>query len=285
MEHGVSQIVDLDGAWSSGSLPEARYLDCRPWGKQLRYCAPARLIQAFQAEVWPSLTPFSLLGSGDFHHLSGLWVRQMTAPFVLISFDNHPDWDTRPPYWCCGTWMNRALEFSLLQRAAVWGCANFELNPPHRWFANHRALRSGRLEVWPCSERFGRPAQKRWPGIRASNWREQFSRFARSLSGSPVYITIDLDCLTAEEAATDWEQGLFTAPDIAWALREVWHSTKVAAGDLCGAHSQQEYLRWTQRTNARMDHPKKPETDFHDVRMRNRRALETIWPALVGPGI
>ena len=282
MKRLVGQIADLDGAWPQGSLPDAQYLDCRLWGKQLRYCAPVRLIESFWAEVWPRLTPFTLVGSGDFHHLSGLWVRQMTAPFVLLSFDNHPDWDTRPPYWCCGTWINRALESSLLQRAVIWGCANFELNPPHRWFANHRALRSRRLEIWPWSERLSCSAQKRWPGIRASDWRERFSRFARTLSGSPVYITVDLDCLTEQEATTDWEQGLFTAQDIAWALQEVRSATEVAGGDLCGAHSPQEYVRWTQRINATMDHPKKPKADFQEVRVRNRRALETIWPVLVG---
>jgi len=31
-----------------------------------------------------------------------------------------------------------------------------------------------------------------------------------------------------------------------------------------------------------MDHPKKPETDFQEARIRNQRALETIWPALTG---
>ena len=114
--------------------------------------------------------------------------------------------------------MNRALESALLKKAVIWGCANFELNPPHRWFANHAALRAGRLEVWPWIERFGSSAHRRWAGITAENWKERFAAFAAGLSDSPVYVTIDMDCLRPEVAATDWEQGLFTAEDIAWAL-------------------------------------------------------------------
>ena len=43
------------------------------------------------------------------------------------------------------------------------------------------------------------------------NWRERFQRFAGELAGAAVYVTVDLDCLRAEEAVTNWESGLFTA--------------------------------------------------------------------------
>ena len=69
---------------------------------------------------------FLAYGSGDFHHLSALLVRRIPTPLTLVSFDNHPDWDIRPPRWCCGSWINRALDWCAREEAAVWGCGNFE---------------------------------------------------------------------------------------------------------------------------------------------------------------
>jgi hypothetical protein len=281
-DHKLAQLIDLDGAWPPNSLELTGSLDCRVWGPKLRYCAPTGVIETFYHEFAERLTPFTLFGSGDFHHLTALWVRQFTQPFVLISFDNHPDWDTRPPHWCCGTWMNRALESPLLKRVAVWGCANFELNPPHRWFANHGALRTGRLEVWPWIERFGPSARRRWSGIASENWQDRFAQFAAGLSDSPVYVTIDMDCLTAETASTDWEQGLFTPQDIAWALGKLREFTPIIGGDICGAHSPAQYARWTQRQTAKIDHPKQSPRDSGNAQRLNLEAARQLWSALTG---
>lgn len=276
-----AQHIDLDGAWPSNSVTLDRTLDYRTWGPRLRYCAPTNIVEKFFETVRENLVPFTLYGSGDFHHLTALWLRQIKQPFVLISFDNHPDWDTRPPHWCCGTWMNRALESPLLKRVAIWGCANFELNPPHRWFANHTALRSGRLEVWPWIDRFGRSAHKRWEGIKPENWQDRFAEFAAGLRDIPIYVTIDMDCLKPETATTDWEQGLFIPEDIRWALSKLREFTTVLGGDLCGAHSPAQFTRWTQRQTALIDHPKKPAPDTENAQRLNLAAAAKIWPALV----
>jgi hypothetical protein len=278
----IAQHIDLDAAWPETFPVNGRFLDCRAWGPKLRYCAPGSIIEAFYREIAPELTPFTLFGSGDFHHLTALWLRQFREPLVLISFDNHPDWDTRPPHWCCGTWMNRALESPRLKKVAIWGCANFELNPPHRWFANHAALRAGRLEMWPWIDRFGPSARRRWDGIEPPNWQDRFAKFAAGLTGTPVYVTIDMDCLAPDTAATDWEQGLFTPADIAWALGHLHEFATIVGGDLCGAHSPAQYTRWTQRRTALIDHPKKPAPDPESAVRINLAAAAQIWPALVG---
>jgi hypothetical protein len=177
--------------------------------------------------------------------------------------------------------MNRALESSLLHKVAIWGCANFELNPPHRWFANHTALRSGTLEVWPWIDRFGSSARRRWSGINSENWQDRFSTFSAGLINTPIYVTIDMDCLKPETAATDWEQGLFTPEDIAWALGKLREHTTIIGGDLCGAHSPAHYVRWTQRRTALIDHPKKSGNDSESAQRLNLAGARQIWPALV----
>lgn len=274
--------LDLDGAWPRDVLPDANYLDLRDWGPQLRYSTKRHLIEQFFAETHSQIVPFTLYGSGDFHHLTALWLRRITEPFTLITFDNHPDWDIRPPHWCCGTWINRALAMPNLQRVVIWGCGNFELNCPSRWFANWRALRADRLRVQPWTERIAPSARRIWPGIQRENWRAQFQKFAQSFHGKNIYVTVDMDCLTREESVTNWEQGLFTAEDVAWALGELRENAKMLGGDLCGAHSPVHCARWRQSIESRLDHPQIELPDPAEALRRNRRALQTIWPALTG---
>ena len=223
---------------------------------------------------------FTLFGSGDYHHLTALWLRKLEEPVTLISFDNHPDWDIRPPRWCCGTWINRALELPTVRKAVIWGCGNFELNWPGNLFVSRKALRARRLQVWPWTERLKDSGRKCWPGITRENWRENFSAFARGLAEDRVYVTIDLDCLDRTEATTNWEHGLFKVEDIRWALDEIRSQTSIVGGDLCGAYSKPHYERWKQRIEGILDHPRLEPVSEAAGAAQNARALQIIWRAL-----
>lgn len=275
--------LNLDDAWSDlpGDLPA---LDAREWGPRLRFSAPARLIEEFYREIGPRVAPFVVYGSGDFHHLTALWLRRLREPFMLVSFDNHPDWDVRPPRWACGSWVNRALELPSIQKVSVWGCGNFECWWPRQLFGNRRAEKSGELDVHPWAD--GRPAsqQNRQGAIVSANWRAKFTQFAQAISGSDVYVTIDLDCLRAEDAVTNWESGRFTIEDIEWGITRLRAAkARIVAGDICGAFSPPKYARATQRFAAEFDHPKLPAIDLEAAQRINRRAFDALWPALRHP--
>ena len=251
----------------------------REWGAKLRFTAPSALMEEFYREVSPELQNFILSGSGDFHHLSALWLRRFPRPLTLVSFDNHPDWDRRPPRWSCGGWINRALELEHVQRAAVWGCGNFELKWPNRIFGNRAAVRSGRLQLFAWEERYGAGD---WSAIRRENWKKQFETFAGGLREEDVYVTVDLDCLASGDSVTQWEQGLFTAGDAAWALKTLRSSARIVGGDLCGAWSPPVHARRTQAFVSGFDHPKIPGITLAKAQEVNVRAFRTIWPALTG---
>jgi arginase family enzyme len=241
------------------------------------------LIEEFFRGHAERLPAFLLYGSGDFHHLSALWLRRLVEPFVLVSFDNHPDWDVRPPRWCCGGWINRALELPMLRKVSIWGCGNFECWWPRQFFGNRRAEREGELEVHPWADERTAEQQERRGAILASNWRAKFTQFAHALAGSKVYVTIDLDCLRAEEAVTNWEAGRFTANDVVWALDQLRSANaQIVAGDICGAFSPPVYSRAKQRFAAGMDHPKLPPPELRQAQQINVVALRTLWPALLG---
>ena len=272
--------LNLDDAWPNESigLPRA---DARSWGPRLRFSVPPRLIEQFYREREKDLAaPFLLYGSGDFHHMTALRLRSVVEPIVLVSFDNHPDWDVRPPQWACGGWVNRALELPSVRLVSVWGCGNFECWWPHQIFGNRRAERAGILEVHPWADDRPLKDRQRKGAILRENWRERFKEFAKRLIGENVYVTIDLDCLRIEQAVTNWESGRFTVADLEWALGKLRESSRIIGGDICGAYSSPRYARFKQRFAAEFDHPKIQLPAVDQIYRTNSNALAALWPAL-----
>ena len=272
--------LNLDDAWPDEALG-LHVVDARRWGAQLRFSAPPRVVEEFYREHEAHLaTPYMLYGSGDFHYLTALRLRALSHPVVLVSFDNHPDWDVRPPRWGCGGWINRALELTHVRRVSVWGCGNFECWWPHQLFGNRRAERAGTLEVHPwVDDRPPKDQQRRGAMLRA-NWHERFEHFVETIKAEPVYVTIDLDCLSAGHAVTNWESGRYTISDLEWALHALRNSSSILGGDICGAYSPPAYARRKQRFAAEFDHPKINLPPADQVRRINLAALEQLWPSL-----
>ena len=279
---GRALHLNLDDAWRNEpvGLPVC---DARSWAPRLRFSAPPRLIEAFYREHEADLAaPFLLYGSGDFHHLTALRLRSVAEPIVLISFDNHPDWDVRPPKWACGGWVNRALQLPNVRLVSVWGCGNFECWWPHQIFGNRRAERAGILEVHPWADDRPFKDRQRRGAILRDTWRERFQEFAKRLAGGNVYVTIDLDCLRIEQAVTNWESGRFTVADLEWALEELRECSRIIGGDICGAYSPPKYARWKQGFAAEFDRPKLGPPNLEKARATNLATLEKLWPLLAG---
>ena len=93
-------------------------------------------------------------------------------------------------------------------------------------------------------------------------------------------MTVDLDCLAADESFTNWEAGLFRAEEVAWAIRHLAQQARLVAGDVCGAWSAPEYATPFQRLAGWWDHPKRSRTEPEEARRLNLAALNVIWPAL-----
>jgi len=274
--------LNLDDAWPNDwdALP---VIGTRSWGSRLRFSAPPRLVEQFYREHERDLAvPLLLYGSGDFHYLTALRLRSITEPIVLVSFDNHPDWDVRPPKWACGGWVNRALELPNVPLVSVWGCGNFECWWPHRIFGNRRAERQGILEVHPWADDRPLKDQQRKGAILRENWRARFEEFAKRRAGETLYVTIDLDCLLIEQAVTNWESGRFTVDDLDWALGKLREFSRIVGADICGAYSPPKYARWKQSFAAEFDRPKFAPPNLEQARATNLPTLGKLWPLLAG---
>lgn len=261
--------LDLDGAWPSGAL-DLPMVDLHHLGPGLRFCTTHDRIARYRQSCTDFAAAFRLYGSGDFHHLTAVHVSLVTEPFVVVSFDNHPDWDRRPPRWQCGAWVNRALELETVQEVHLWGCTSADARWPGRLFASASARRSGRLREHPHD-----PAD-------APAWRAAFTQFAESLAGRTVYATMDLDCLAPAQMTTNWDAGTLEVASLAFALRTLHTHVRLIGGDLCGAWSEEVYERPWQRLAARLDHPKLDLPPRAEIAARNQRVLHEIWPALTG---
>jgi hypothetical protein len=273
-----------DDAWDF--VPEDRgirldVVDVREEAKALRFISTPAKIGAFAGKYGAQFRPFTLLGSGDFHHLTAIWTRQFDRPFNILSFDNHPDWDVRPPIWSAGAWINRALQNPRVETIAVWGCGNFECSFPSRLLGNRRAAKTHRLLVYPWRQK-----RTRYPAylnpLRIGNWRAMFNDWLDHYHDRPVYVTIDLDCLVAGEAVTNWENGRFTCADLIWALGKLRRRVEVIGGDLCGGWSRPLYATRFQRLASWFDHPPQHPPGRQDLLSSNLPTLEKLWPALVG---
>jgi arginase family enzyme len=277
-------LFRTDEAWDF--VPEDRGFrldtaDVQEETKGLRFITSRAKIDAFAEKHRSQFRPFTLFGSGDFHHLSAVWTRQFTEPFTIFSFDNHPDWDIRPPYWSCGAWINRALENPLVETISVWGCGNFECSMPHRLLGNRRAAKTHRLLVYPWRQK-----RTRYPAylnpLRIGNWKTMFSDWLDHNHGRRVYVTIDMDCLVAGEAITNWENGRFTCADLIWALGKLRKWVDVIGGDMCGGWSRPAYATRFQKLAGWFDHPPLHEPSRQDLLSSNLLTLEKLWPVLTG---
>ena len=275
-------LLNLDDAWPNESI-ELPVADVRSWGPQLRFSAPPRVVEQFCRERASDLVaPFLLYGSGDFHYLTALRLCFVAEPLLLVAFDNHPDWDVRPPKWACGGWVNRALELPNVMLTSVWGCGNFECWWPHQIFGNRSAERAGILEVHPWADERPVKDRQRKGAILREDWSERFEEFAKRLGGKDVYVTIDLDCLRSEQATTNWESGRFTVADLEWALEKLREFASIIGGDICGAYSPPKYARRKQRFAAEFDRPKIAPPNLEKARETNSAALAKLWPLLAG---
>jgi arginase family enzyme len=260
---------DLDGAWPDGIL-EIPTVPLHDLGAQLRFCTTRTWIDTYAKKVHKSGASFVLFGSGDFHHLTAAHVRQIEEPAVLVSFDNHPDWDRRPPRWQCGAWVNRALELPKIEQIHLWGCTSPDARWPGSFWANPRAIRRSRLQahlVDPLNE---------------SEWRRSFSAFAEAISGRRVYVTVDLDCLAPEHIVTNWDAGTLSVESLVFALKKLREKCSIIGGDICGGWSEEVYARPLQRWAAGLDHPKLELPARSEIAERNERTLQRLWPAISG---
>ncbi|MDB5324656.1 MAG: arginase [Phycisphaerales bacterium] len=181
----------------------------------------------------------TLIGSGDFHYASLLLlegVARVDRPVSLVLFDNHPDWFSHHPRHHCGNWVWSALRLPGVSDVTIIGPSSSDLAWHKFYFAPLGALREARLRLVPMDM-----ATVRIPGAGRLTF-DTFqtggaARAIERLAGRDVYVSVDKDCLRAEDASTDWDAGRLTLSELAGAVRQVANACTIVGADITGERS------------------------------------------------
>jgi hypothetical protein len=143
----------------------------------------------------------------------------------------------------------------MVTKVITAGVCSRDLQHPEWKGANLEPLRTGKLELFAyeqppsrVSGDYGEGAGFRQEGRRL-HWRcisdTGVAGFAEILlsrvAPGPVYITLDKDVLTTDEAVTNWDQGKMRLDDIIGLIWELGSGHPIIGADIIGDYSPIEY--------------------------------------------
>jgi arginase family enzyme len=208
------------------------------------------------ARVAPRLC---FLGSGDFHHVSALLIAEAVEtfgqPVTVIHVDNHPDWVHFKNGVHCGSWVNEVAKQPLVEKVITLGVCSKDLQWPERRGANLQNLEAGRLELYPydhppsrvmceygsgaCYVQSGKYLN--WVTMRKMGTAGFRDYLLERIGTSHVYITIDKDALTLNDAVTNWDQGKLRLSSVLQLLMDVGAKHRIVGADVIGDYSKPLY--------------------------------------------
>jgi len=280
-------------AWTS-----VETLPMRDLAPPLRLWSRAATMQRARARMAgtaidaPAVT---MIGSGDFHHLSVLLMERVREPLTVVHFDNHPDWVRWAPRWHCGSWVNAALGLDHVAKIITLGPCSDDLVRPQLKGGNLGALASGRLVLLPWqhapSRVWGRFADG--PGHRLEHghltWRnladassaDNIAFILAQIDTPTIWLTIDKDVLPESEALTNWDQGQMPLRALLDLIAGIGARKRIAGADICGEFSSPALRNPLKRIESRIDRPQRSADASRLARNEavNRELLGAIWRA------
>jgi len=280
MLNKATRILNFDN-----SIIQQSELLCRYPAKVLDFtglASSARLFMsgATRQKIADCLSPGeknypTFLGSGDFHHISEILTSQIDQPVSLIVFDFHPDWDSLPPRFGCGSWVSQALKNKNILKVVLLAAGSHDLSAGPLQTGNLGALTGNRLEIYPYRHEPSRVYFKRVPenhsisiekGILSNKiiWQElekedlaEFTlRVIKRLPTQKVYISVDKDCLKSDFALTNWEEGYLRLEQLLIMLKVMRQYLDIIGLDIVGDYSPPVLPNRLKALFSRLDHPK-----------------------------
>lgn len=283
------RVLDLDGSVTRQVCllagQETETVAARDIGPTVRYLATRGAMRGLERRLDPAhRNRLTLMGSGDFHHVTASLLRPFDGPLSLVVFDAHPDWDRTSPWPCCGSWIVEALRMPNIKKIVMVGLGHADIRG---WRVNVgpvSALRSGRIAFYPqdypqsqtwggrtqtvhCAKFQSRRGVTKiiWNTAAANDWETLMEEVIESLPTDAVYVSVDKDCLTREYATTNWEPGGLTLAEVCRAVEMIRHRKTMIGADVTGEWSPVQIASPLFRTLARADHPTRPNPRAEDL--------------------
>ncbi|MDD5085182.1 MAG: hypothetical protein PHE61_03955 [Candidatus Omnitrophica bacterium] len=272
-------------------------------GPRARIWSTERTASEIRQELKPGLrNSITFLGSGDFHHITSLLLERFDEPLVLIDFDYHPDWVITPPRLHCGSWLTESAKRKNIVKILSFGVSSYDISTFFIQSGNLDLFKEDRLEFYPYSHKPTGVFLRRVPenvsikvdrGLFYSRirWSElkdmDFEKLADGISSRSTvkraYVSIDKDCLGAQDSLTNWEEGFLGLDGLLRLLGLIKQRFDIVGLDICGDYSEPKINGLLKSACASLDRPKdysargKSETLIDSVNEEtNIRILEAI---------
>jgi len=233
----------------------------------------------YAKQVKESLAPelrnaITFVGSGDFHHISSLLISQFKDPLSVIIFDHHPDLSCLPPSLGCGSWVWDILKKKNIKKVVSFGPSSADLDTAGILTTGLKAFQNDRFEIYPYKHApsksfFRKIPQNSSVSIKSGflsdeiNWKslesQDLEKFAalvfKRIPTRQVYVSIDKDCLKAEYALTNWEEGMLSLNELLLMLKLIRSNFEIVGLDILGDYSEPKVKGLIKNIIVKMDHP------------------------------
>lgn len=223
---------------------------------------------------------FSLIGSGDYHHVSLALISQFTKLLTVVLFDNHPDWMRPPHQFHCGTWVYSLARLEHVERIVIIGLESGDIAEDQFEKGDMESYLQGKIVLLPYQ-----PVQVGALTLKSSFEQHVFMGIAEVLAEietDHIYISVDKDCLRAEDARTNWEQGTMPLSTVTATIRALKAYKQVVGADTVGDFSPVRFrspLKWIASHLDRRTHPRE---DMEVASRINAAANAQLIEALTG---
>lgn len=286
-------ILNFDN--SVGTFDRALDIDLGEWQDTIRFSTKWTDFQRLENELQRQLPDdygSIFLGSGDYHHVSQLLIKQRhkrleNDKLTVIVIDNHPD-NMRYPFGIhCGSWISHAAALPFVDHIHVVGITSGDISIKHAVENRLKPLISKKLTYWSTGVNVGWAALL---GLKSAfqtfdNIDDMMSAFISSIYkvGHPIYLSIDKDALSPRFIHTNWDQGEMETRHLTDLITNL--GKKLIGCDVTGEVSNYTYKNFWKRLMSRLDGQSiVPENSLikwqEEQHQLNSRLIEMLAPYL-----
>ena len=205
------------------------------------WCSPKDFNKARAAMRLQDVNQFTLLGSGDFHHLTLALLEQHQKPLTLVLFDNHPDWIRPPHQYHCGTWVYAAARLPQIARIVIIGLESGDLAGKKFLTGDVVSFEQEKIVLLPYSLVEAQVGVSNQLVSLQSKLKLDFKAGIQEIMDAivteDVYISIDKDCLRQEDAVTNWEHGSLPLDTVTECIKTINALHSIVGADTVGDYS------------------------------------------------
>ncbi|MGF9855338.1 arginase family protein [Bacillus paramobilis] len=177
------------------------------------YCETSSLMRIKQELYRRKQKGITFIGSGNYHYVSYLLLKEIDEPFSLILFDHHTDMNLKEEneqtLISCGSWVSFALENNpKLKKVIMIGPSSLTIH------SNDHSC----VEVFP---------------IDTSNEVSTHTILSH-IHTNTIYVSIDKDVLDSKVAITNWDQGHMKLSTLLKYIHVIIRDKNVYGIDICG---------------------------------------------------